>query len=64
MAGQEAGSKLVRLLAFVGAGVVCTAAINTWRDVQRKFLQQKAEASEKKSPGLGQFLVRFFQHWF
>ncbi|KAE9458239.1 hypothetical protein C3L33_09855, partial [Rhododendron williamsianum] len=31
--------KLVRLLYFVGAGYICTAAINKWRDIQLKSFQ-------------------------
>ncbi|OAY66762.1 hypothetical protein ACMD2_26146 [Ananas comosus] len=35
MAGDEVGVKLVRFLYFVGAGVICTKAINLWRDYER-----------------------------
>ncbi|PIA24714.1 hypothetical protein AQUCO_73100002v1 [Aquilegia coerulea] len=36
MPGEEAGAKLVRLLWFVGAGVITTTSINLWRDYERK----------------------------
>ncbi|KAJ4981432.1 hypothetical protein NE237_032269 [Protea cynaroides] len=49
MAGEEAGSKLVRLVSFLGAGVICTAAINMWRDLERKSVQQTTQAPEKAS---------------
>nr|DAD46735.1 TPA_asm: hypothetical protein HUJ06_016672 [Nelumbo nucifera] len=52
MVGQNADSKLVRLLNFIGIGVFCTIAINMWRDVQRKSLQQKTKAFETKALGL------------
>ncbi|KAF0924886.1 hypothetical protein E2562_014969 [Oryza meyeriana var. granulata] len=39
----EASSKLLRFLCFVGAGVICTKAINTYRDYERK---QEASAEE------------------
>uniref|UniRef100_A0A0D3EKX1 Uncharacterized protein n=1 Tax=Oryza barthii TaxID=65489 RepID=A0A0D3EKX1_9ORYZ len=38
----EASSKLLRFLCFVGAGVICTKAINTYRDYERK---QEASAA-------------------
>ncbi|KAA8524006.1 hypothetical protein F0562_010563 [Nyssa sinensis] len=47
-----AGPKFVRLLYFVGAGFICTAAINKWRDLQRKASiqqQHKHQLSEKPS---------------
>ncbi|KAL1821503.1 hypothetical protein DCAR_0417920 [Daucus carota subsp. sativus] len=42
---EEAGPKIARLLYFVGAGFVCTAAINKWRELEQKALlkQQKLE---------------------
>lgn len=46
MAGEEggpAGPKLVRLLYFVGAGFLCTAAINKWRELERKSIQQRKD---------------------
>ncbi|KAK3026482.1 hypothetical protein RJ639_041779 [Escallonia herrerae] len=48
--GEEAAPKLVRLLYFVGAGFICTAAINKWRELERKsVLQQQAQLSENPS---------------
>uniref|UniRef100_K3XMX7 Uncharacterized protein n=3 Tax=Setaria TaxID=4554 RepID=K3XMX7_SETIT len=35
-AAGEASSKLLRFLYFVGAGVICTKAINTYRDYEHK----------------------------
>lgn len=35
-AAGEASSKLLRFLCFVGAGVICTKAINTYRDYEHK----------------------------
>ncbi|KAL6626942.1 hypothetical protein ACP70R_030668 [Stipagrostis hirtigluma subsp. patula] len=32
----EASTKLLRFLYFVGAGVICTKAINTYRDYEHK----------------------------
>ncbi|KAL7186192.1 hypothetical protein ACSBR2_028026 [Camellia fascicularis] len=46
MAGEDAGPaapKLVRLLYFVGAGLITTLAINKWRDLQRKSIQQQQD---------------------
>ncbi|KAF8663311.1 hypothetical protein HU200_055923 [Digitaria exilis] len=40
-AAGEASDKLLRFLYFVGAGVICTKAINTYRDYE-----QKKEASD------------------
>ncbi|OVA02094.1 hypothetical protein BVC80_1261g9 [Macleaya cordata] len=53
MAGGEAGSKVVRLVAFLGAGVICTSAINLWRDFERKKVTQQtaAEIAEKQQLG-------------
>ncbi|KAF9621886.1 hypothetical protein IFM89_028474, partial [Coptis chinensis] len=50
MPGEEtAGPVLLRLLAFVGAGVICTSAINLWRDLERKAAQrEKSEIPEDK----------------
>ncbi|RRT79486.1 hypothetical protein B296_00019059 [Ensete ventricosum] len=36
MVQGEVGTKLVRLLYFVGAGIICTKGINLWRDYERK----------------------------
>ncbi|KAJ0046706.1 uncharacterized protein LOC116145573 [Pistacia vera] len=49
MTGEEisgpAGPKVLRLLYFVGAGFICTAAINKWRELERKSLQKKQQES-------------------
>ncbi|MQL97889.1 hypothetical protein Taro_030587 [Colocasia esculenta] len=52
MVSEEVGTKLVRFLYFVGAGVICTAGINMWRDLERKSALQKAAeaASEEPAP--------------
>ncbi|KAL0362616.1 UNVERIFIED_CONTAM: hypothetical protein Scaly_1216800 [Sesamum calycinum] len=42
-AGEEVAPKLVRLLYFVGAGVLCTAGINKWKDLERKAMIQKQQ---------------------
>ncbi|KAL5226389.1 hypothetical protein ABZP36_014654 [Zizania latifolia] len=41
----EASSKLLRFLYFVGAGVICTKAINTYRDYERKQEASAADAA-------------------
>ncbi|CAO2186129.1 unnamed protein product [Urochloa humidicola] len=41
-AAGEASSKLLRFLYFVGAGVICTKAINTYRDYEHN---KKASAA-------------------
>ncbi|KAM7492520.1 hypothetical protein LguiA_035441 [Lonicera macranthoides] len=49
--GEEAGPKLVRMLYFVGAGFICTAAINKWRDLERKsILKQQSTAKLSENP--------------
>ncbi|XP_044473119.1 uncharacterized protein LOC123201610 [Mangifera indica] len=49
MTGEEMsgppGPKVLRLLYFVGAGFICTAAINKWRELERKSLQKKQQES-------------------
>ncbi|KAK9269528.1 hypothetical protein L1049_001304 [Liquidambar formosana] len=50
MVAEEGGPKLVRLLYFVGAGFICTAAINKWRDLERKSIQQQKEDPLLKKP--------------
>uniref|UniRef100_A0A7N0V9G7 Transmembrane protein n=1 Tax=Kalanchoe fedtschenkoi TaxID=63787 RepID=A0A7N0V9G7_KALFE len=45
MAGPAA-PKIVRLMYFVGAGIVCTAAINKWRDLERKSILQQGKAKD------------------
>ncbi|KAK7309448.1 hypothetical protein RJT34_06189 [Clitoria ternatea] len=57
MTGEEIsgppGPKLIRLIYFVGAGVICTAAINKWRDYEKKTIiqqqQQQAAETQKSS---------------
>ncbi|CBI20182.3 hypothetical protein PVL29_025237 [Vitis rotundifolia] len=46
--GGPAGPKVLRMLYFVGAGFICTAAINKWRDLQRKSAQQHADQLPEK----------------
>ncbi|KAL3652624.1 hypothetical protein CASFOL_002305 [Castilleja foliolosa] len=41
--GEEVAPKLTRLLYFVGAGVICTAVINKWRDLEKKSMFQKEQ---------------------
>lgn len=51
----EAGPKLVRLLYFVGAGFICTAAINKWRELEQKSIlrqHQKGQSLETPSPAV------------
>ncbi|XP_075669120.1 uncharacterized protein LOC142638928 [Castanea sativa] len=47
MSGEEAagppGPKALRLLYFVGAGFICTAAINKWRELERKAILKKEQ---------------------
>ncbi|KAF3326835.1 hypothetical protein FCM35_KLT08465 [Carex littledalei] len=45
MVSDEVGTKLARILYFVGAGVICTKAINMWREYEHK--QAIEEAAEK-----------------
>ncbi|XP_061370803.1 uncharacterized protein LOC133313446 [Gastrolobium bilobum] len=59
MTGEEvsgpAGPKLIRLVWFVGAGVICTAAINKWREFERKaIIQQHQQQQEVGSNGVPQ----------
>ncbi|CAM8946552.1 hypothetical protein QQ045_015607 [Rhodiola kirilowii] len=42
MAGPVA-PKFVRFMYFVGAGFVCTAVINKWRDLERKSILQQQQ---------------------
>ncbi|KAK7279845.1 hypothetical protein RJT34_24904 [Clitoria ternatea] len=56
MTGEEIsgppGPKLLRLIYFVGAGVICTVAINKWRDYEKKTTiqqQQQQVAETQKS---------------
>ncbi|KAF5728258.1 hypothetical protein HS088_TW21G00403 [Tripterygium wilfordii] len=41
--------KVLRLLYFVGAGIICTAAINKWRELERKSLQQNQNPSNAEN---------------
>ncbi|KAL2331343.1 hypothetical protein Fmac_018924 [Flemingia macrophylla] len=45
MTGEEysgpAGPKLLRLVCFVGAAVICTAGINKWREYERNTVIQR-----------------------
>lgn len=47
MTGEEAagppGPKVLRLLCFVGAGLLCTIGINKWQQLERKSVQQQEE---------------------
>ncbi|KDO85487.1 hypothetical protein CISIN_1g0450411mg, partial [Citrus sinensis] len=36
-----ASTKVLRLLNFIGAGFICTVAINKWRALEQKSLQKK-----------------------
>ncbi|XP_062170182.1 uncharacterized protein LOC133875925 [Alnus glutinosa] len=50
MTGEEAagpaGPKLLRLIYFVGAGFICTAAINKWRELERKAMLPKQQGNQ------------------
>ncbi|XP_027344059.1 uncharacterized protein LOC113856442 [Abrus precatorius] len=53
MTGEEvsgpAGPKLLRLIYFIGAGVICTAAINKWREYERKtIIQQRLQQQQQE----------------
>ncbi|KAL1537694.1 hypothetical protein AAHA92_30181 [Salvia divinorum] len=48
--GEEVAPKLTRLLYFVGAGVVCTAAINKWKEYEKKSMIQKEQQLNESSP--------------
>ncbi|KAK4578918.1 hypothetical protein RGQ29_028833 [Quercus rubra] len=47
MSGEEVagppGPKALRLLYFVGSGFICTAAINKWRELERKAVLKKEQ---------------------
>ncbi|MCL7048848.1 hypothetical protein MKW94_024732 [Papaver nudicaule] len=49
--GGDAGSKVLRLFSFLGAGVICTYSINLYRDIERKKLTQKQIAEEIAEKG-------------
>ncbi|KMZ75227.1 hypothetical protein ZOSMA_117G00450 [Zostera marina] len=50
MPNQQVGSKLVRFIYFVGAGFICTAAINKWRELENKAAIKKALESAESPP--------------
>ncbi|EPS71393.1 hypothetical protein M569_03373 [Genlisea aurea] len=39
--GEEVAPKLIRLLWFVGAGVLSVAGINKWKELEKKSAIQK-----------------------
>ncbi|CAJ1957575.1 unnamed protein product [Sphenostylis stenocarpa] len=47
MTGEEIsgppGPKLIRLVFFIGAGVICTTAINKWREYERNTIVQQQQ---------------------
>ncbi|KAJ1282090.1 hypothetical protein BS78_03G023100 [Paspalum vaginatum] len=45
----EASSKLLRFLCFVGAGVICTKAINTYRDYEHRKEASAAVAAAESA---------------
>ncbi|EES02276.1 hypothetical protein BDA96_03G026800 [Sorghum bicolor] len=48
-AAGEASSKLLRFMYFVGAGVICTKAINTYRDYEHKKEASAAVAAAESA---------------
>ncbi|KAG0502379.1 hypothetical protein HPP92_002451 [Vanilla planifolia] len=63
MVNEEVGSKLVRLLYFVGAGVICTKGINLWREYEQKAALKAAKASVQEPsemPGPNGNLIQCF----
>ena len=44
--GGPPGTKVLRLLFVVGTRFICTAAINKWRELERKSLQRKEQESD------------------
>ncbi|KAG6506386.1 hypothetical protein ZIOFF_031709 [Zingiber officinale] len=50
MAAEEVGNKFVRLLYFVGAGLICTKGINLWRDYERKAAAVTTEETIRTMP--------------
>ncbi|XP_047156332.1 uncharacterized protein LOC124827354 [Vigna umbellata] len=50
MTGEEvsgpAGPKLIRLVFFIGAGVICTTAINKWREYERNTIIQQQQQQQ------------------
>ncbi|KAJ9153495.1 hypothetical protein P3X46_026925 [Hevea brasiliensis] len=51
-AAGPAGPKVLRLLYFVGAGFICTVAINKWREVERKSIQKQHQQQSHLPPNL------------
>ncbi|BAT92650.1 hypothetical protein LR48_Vigan585s000800 [Vigna angularis] len=51
MTGEEvsgpAGPKLIRLVFFIGAGVICTTAINKWREYERNTIIQQQQQQQR-----------------
>ncbi|XP_021895034.1 uncharacterized protein LOC110812540 [Carica papaya] len=51
MTGEEvagpAGPKLLRLLYFVGAGFFSVAAINKWREIERKSIEKQQQHQQQ-----------------
>ncbi|WOL02085.1 hypothetical protein Cni_G10804 [Canna indica] len=50
MVSEEVGTKLVRFLYFVGAGIICTKGINLWRDYERKTTAVNSEVTSQTTP--------------
>ncbi|XP_020231375.1 uncharacterized protein LOC109811939 [Cajanus cajan] len=52
MTGEEysgpAGPKLLRLVYFVGAAVICTAAINKWREYERNTVIRQQQQQQQQ----------------
>ncbi|WCJ32281.1 hypothetical protein M5689_013718 [Euphorbia peplus] len=48
--GGPAGPKVLRLLYFVGAGFICTVAINKWKEFEKKsILKQQQQQQQQDS---------------
>ncbi|KAL5736564.1 hypothetical protein ACOSP7_031029 [Xanthoceras sorbifolium] len=65
MTGEEiagpAAPKLLRFLYFVGAGIICSASINKYRELERKSLlkkQQEESLVSETSPNVVQKAVK------
>ncbi|XP_065864509.1 uncharacterized protein [Euphorbia lathyris] len=50
-ASGPAGPKVLRMLYFVGAGFICTIAINKWKEFEKKSIQKQHQESQL-SPNL------------
>ncbi|QCE10099.1 uncharacterized protein LOC114183993 [Vigna unguiculata] len=46
--GGPAGPKLMRLVFFIGAGVICTTAINKWREYERNTIIQQQQQQQQQ----------------